>query len=148
MRFEAFRSDDRAIEGLPIRLVIAIVVGVASLSIMMSMLSGVGTLGTTELDVEPDEEVIGTGYNSVDLTVIDDQGDPVEGATVIVSSGTASIDGVVNEESDADGEATVEIRPELRDNQDKGTLDIDINPPAGTEYEDQRENTELLVIDD
>ncbi len=148
MRFEAFRSDDRAIEGLPIRLVIAIVVGVASLSIMMSMLSGVGTLGTTELDVESDEEVIGTGYNSVDLTVIDDQGDPVEGATVIVSSGTASIDGVVNEESDADGEATVEIRPELRDNQDKGTLDIDINPPAGTEYEDQRENTELLVIDD
>lgn len=148
MRFDAFRSDDRAIEGLPIRLVIAIVVGVASLSIMMSMLSGVGTLGTTELDVEPDEEVIGTGYNSVDLTVIDDQGDPVEGATVIVSSGTASIDGVVNEESDADGEATVGIRPELRDNQDKGTLEIDINPPAGTEYEDQRENTELLVIDD
>ncbi|MCL9812814.1 DUF7382 domain-containing protein [Natranaeroarchaeum aerophilus] len=148
MRLEAFRSDDRAIEGLPIRLVIAIVVGVASLSIMMSMLSGVGTLGTTELDVEPDEEVIETGYNSVDLTVIDDQGDPVEGATVIVSSGTANIDGVVNEESDADGEATVGISPELRDNQDKGTLEIDINPPAGTEYEDQRENTELLVIDD
>ncbi len=148
MRFDVFRSDDRAIEGLPIRLVIAIVVGVASLSIMMSMLSGVGTLGTTELDVEPDEEVIGTGYNSVDLTVIDDQGDPVEGATVIVSSGTASIDGVVNEESGADGEASVTIRPELRDNQDKGTLEIDINPPAGTEYEDQRENTELLVIDD
>ncbi|MFC7116231.1 carboxypeptidase regulatory-like domain-containing protein [Natronoarchaeum sp. GCM10025703] len=140
--------DDRAIEGLPIRLVIAIVVGVASLSIMMSMLSGVGTLGTTELDVQPDDEVINAGYNSVDLTVIDEQGDAVEGATVIVSSGTASIDGIENEKSDANGEATVSISPELRDNQDKGTLEIEINPPAGTEYEDQRENTELLVIDD
>ncbi len=35
---QRFRSDDRAIEGLPIRLVIALVVGVASLSVMMNMI--------------------------------------------------------------------------------------------------------------
>ncbi len=34
--FEELWRDDRAIEGLPIRLVIALVVGVASLSVMMN----------------------------------------------------------------------------------------------------------------
>ena len=33
----SFRTDRRAIEGLPVRLVIALVVGVASLSVMMGM---------------------------------------------------------------------------------------------------------------
>jgi hypothetical protein len=33
----AFGRDRRAIEGLPIRLVIALVVGVASLSVMLNM---------------------------------------------------------------------------------------------------------------
>ena len=47
--FERFRDDERAIEGLPVRLVIALVVGVASLSVMMSMLSGISGLAVTEI---------------------------------------------------------------------------------------------------
>ena len=35
-----FGDDTRGIEGLPVRLVIALVVGVASLSVMMNMISG------------------------------------------------------------------------------------------------------------
>ena len=34
---EMFRSDTRAIEGLPVRLVVALVVGVASMSVMLNM---------------------------------------------------------------------------------------------------------------
>ena len=36
--FDRFSRDERAIEGLPVRLVIALVVGVASLSVMMNTL--------------------------------------------------------------------------------------------------------------
>lgn len=51
--FEELWRDDRAIEGLPIRLVIALVVGVASLSVMMVFISGLDTMTVTELDVDP-----------------------------------------------------------------------------------------------
>ncbi|MEF8777657.1 MAG: carboxypeptidase regulatory-like domain-containing protein, partial [Natronomonas sp.] len=37
-------DDTRGIEGLPVRLVIALVVGVASLSVMMNMISGISGL--------------------------------------------------------------------------------------------------------
>lgn len=40
----SFRGDTRAVEGLPVRLVIAFVVGVATLSVMLNMVSGVETL--------------------------------------------------------------------------------------------------------
>ncbi|MFC7196258.1 hypothetical protein ACFQL4_19210 [Halosimplex aquaticum] len=39
-RTTTLSQDERAIEGLPIRLVIALVVGVASLAIMMQMIGG------------------------------------------------------------------------------------------------------------
>lgn len=35
---EEFRRDDRAIEGLPIRLVVGVVVGVAALGIMLNII--------------------------------------------------------------------------------------------------------------
>ena len=38
-RKRRFAADTRGIEGLPVRLVIALVVGVASLSVMMNMFS-------------------------------------------------------------------------------------------------------------
>ncbi|MCW8173338.1 hypothetical protein D8S78_20990 [Natrialba swarupiae] len=49
----SFADDDRAIEGSPIGLVIALIIGVMSLRIMLRILGGVDTFeGTTEVDVE------------------------------------------------------------------------------------------------
>ncbi|SNZ06742.1 hypothetical protein SAMN06269185_1272 [Natronoarchaeum philippinense] len=144
---EAFISDDRAIEGLPIRLVIALVVGVASLSIMMSMLGGIGTLGATELDAQPNEEVIDAAEQSLSVTVVDESGEPVEGATIVVDGDSAQLDEIATGTSGADGSASVRIDPELRQNQDRGTLKIDIKPPSGTDFQDERQNTEVLVVD-
>ncbi len=42
-------ADRRAIEGLPVRLVIALVVGVASLSVMMGMIGDIDGLAATEI---------------------------------------------------------------------------------------------------
>jgi hypothetical protein len=81
-----FAADDRAIEGLPIRLVIALVVGVATMSVMLNMLSGAQGLVVSELDVKPSPDVIEPGEQELTLTVVDDDGDPVEGATAIVKT--------------------------------------------------------------
>ncbi|QIB73057.1 carboxypeptidase regulatory-like domain-containing protein [Halogeometricum borinquense] len=142
-----FAADDRAIEGLPIRLVIALVVGVATLSVMLNMLSGVQGLAVTELDVKPDPDVMTPGEQDISILVVDPDGDPVEGATVVVKDGTADIKSVVTNKTGEGGTATVTVAPKLRSNQEDGTLIIDVKPPAGSQFVDRRENTNILVVE-
>jgi hypothetical protein len=142
-----FRRDERAIEGLPVRLVVALVVGVASLGLMMNMLTGIQGLGVTELDVRPDPDVVEPGSQSIELTVVGPEGDPVPGATVVVKGGGASLEeGVVTAETDDAGVASVEVTPRLLDHQQDGTLVVELKPPSGSEYVDRRGNTEILVV--
>lgn len=141
-----FAADDRAIEGLPIRLVVALVVGVATMSVMLNMLSGVQGLAVTELDVKPSPDVVTPGEREISLVVVDSDGDSVEGATVVVKGGTADLDGIVNERTGADGSATVTISPSLRPNQEDGTVVIDVKPPARSQFVDRRANTRILVV--
>ncbi|MFC7204764.1 carboxypeptidase regulatory-like domain-containing protein [Haloferax namakaokahaiae] len=143
---EAFQSDTRAIEGLPIRLVIALVVGVAAMSVMLNMLSGVQGLATSELDVKPDPDVVTPGPQDITFTVVDHEGNPVEGATVVVKSGTADIEKVEHKKSGDGGEATIHLDPELGPNREDGTLVVDVKPPAGSSFVDRRDNTEILVV--
>ncbi|MFB6154448.1 MAG: Ig-like domain-containing protein [Haloferacaceae archaeon] len=145
---ENFRSDTRAIEGLPVRLVVALVVGVASLSVMLNMISGIHGLAVTELGVRPSPDVVTPGEQTVEVTVVDPEGSPVSGATVIVRSDTARIDGVVTAKTNADGVATVTVAPHLGPNQSDGTLEVDVKPPAGHgQFVDRRENTKVLVVE-
>ncbi|WP_435334778.1 DUF7382 domain-containing protein [Haloarchaeobius sp. TZWWS8] len=148
MRFDRLTRDSRAIEGLPIRLVIALVVGVASLSVMMNILSGIGGLAVTEVDAQPDPDVIRPGDQSVTITVVDTNGEPVTGATVVVSGETARLDGIETAKTGEDGGATLQLAPTLGPNQESGTLKILIKPPAGSEFVDQRGNTDILVVED
>ena len=142
----SFRTDRRAIEGLPVRLVIALVVGVASLSVMMGMIGNINGLAATELDAQPQPEVTTPGEQSIDVAVIDPDGARVADATVIVRSGSARIDGVATARTDSEGVATVDVRPELGPNQPDGTLTVEVKPPAEGDYVDERENTEVLVV--
>jgi len=146
--FERFNADERAIEGLPIRLVIALVVGVASLSVMMNTLSGLTTLGVSELDVRPDPEVVGPEPNAIAVRVVDPEGDPVANATVVATGGTASLEGIRTATTGTQGRAEVEIAPSLGPNQDEGTVTFDVKPPASGQYTDKRENTKVLVVAD
>jgi len=143
---DAFRTDQRAIEGLPIRLVIALVIGVASLSVMMNMLTGIQGLSTTELDVRPEPEVIEPGERSIELTVVGADGSAVADATVLVKSGSAALDGVAQGTTGEDGTVSIAVDPTLRANQDEGTLIVTVKPPAGSGYVDRRGNTKVLVV--
>jgi len=143
-----FREDERAIEGLPIRLVIAFVVGVASLSVMLNMISGVGSLGVSELNARPAPDVVAPGAQTVTVTAVDANGDPVTGATVVVSGDTATLDGVRVARTGPHGNASLSIDPRLGPNREQGTLSIAVKPPAGSDYADERKNTAILVVRD
>ena len=138
--------DERAIEGLPIRLVIALVVGVACLGVMMSTISGLGTLQVNEVDVEPDPEVMSQGGGSVTVTVVGPQGAPVSDATVVAKSGTATIDSVKTASTGSNGQASLSLSPSLGPNQEEGSITFSVKPPAGGNYRDEQANTELLVV--
>lgn len=140
--------NERGIEGLPIRLVVALVVGVASLSVMMSTLSGVATLGVTELDVRPTPEVVAPGSTSVTVTVVGPDGDRVAGATVIARGDTARLGNVTTATTGPNGNTTLSLDPGLGPNQPDGTVTFDVKPPAGSGYVDRRGNTDLLVVRD
>ena len=139
--------DERAIEGLPIRLVIAVVVGIAALGVMMSTISGLGSLGVDEVDVRVQPDVVDQGETTLSLAVVDHEGEPVANATVIARSGTARLDGLTTARTDYKGQATVSVSPSLRQNQMEGTIELDVKPPSGS-YADRRENTPVLVIRD
>lgn len=145
------RTDDRAIEGLPVRLVIALVVGVAALSVMMGMIDGISGVGMTEIDVELDEDdaVIDPGDSEqVAVRVVDGDGEPVAGARVVVRGDTATLDDgpIVSDRTDEDGTVELDVEPEMPDYQTEGALTVTVKPPAGSDYVDRRSNTEILVI--
>ncbi len=139
-------QDDRAIEGLPIRLVIALVVGVACLSVMMTVIDGMETFESTELETHPEPEIIPEDETDVTVTVTDSDGNTISGATVIAEGDTASLPEIVTAETDENGNATVSLDPSLHQNRDRGEIALDIRPPEG-DYTDDRENTGILVLD-
>ncbi|MFB6163783.1 MAG: carboxypeptidase regulatory-like domain-containing protein [Haloarculaceae archaeon] len=146
--FDRFRANERAIEGLPIRLVIALVVGVASLSVMMNTISGLSAIGVTELDVKPSPEVVGPGQQSLTVQVVTPEGEPVADATVVAKGGTATLASIRTATTGANGTATLSVAPRLGPNQDEGTVTLSVKPPAGGQYVDERENTKVLVVAD
>jgi hypothetical protein len=146
VRTRRLATDDRGIEGLPVRLVIALVVGVASLGVMMNMVSGLSGLGVTELDTQPTPEVTGPGPGNVTVSVVDPDGSGVSNATVVARGGSATLDGPRIARTDSNGTATFRLDPGLGANQAEGTVVFRVKPPASSSYVDRRENTVLLVV--
>ncbi len=146
MSVRKLQDDNRAIEGLPIRLVIALVVGVACLSVMMTVIDGMETFESTELETQPEPEIIHEEPTDVTVTVVDSNGDTIAGATVIAEGETASLPDLATAETGDDGNATLSLDPRLSENRDRGEISLDIRPPEG-DYTDDRENTGILVID-
>jgi len=140
--------DERAIEGLPIRLVIALVVGIACLAVMMNVIGGLNTFGSTELDTDPEPEIIEAGNTTdVQVTVLDPGGDPIQNATVVATGDSAQLPGIHTATTGENGTAVLaNLSAELRPNQDRGTIDLDIRPPSDGDYTDDRGNTGIMVI--
>jgi hypothetical protein len=140
--------DERAIEGLPIRLVIALVVGIACLAVMMNVIGGLNAFGSTELDTDPEPEIIEAGNETdIEVTVLDPGGDPIQNATVVATGDSAQLPGIRTAATGENGTAVFSgVVAGLQPNQDRGTIHLDIRPPSDGDYTDNRENTDILVI--
>jgi hypothetical protein len=146
-------ADERAIEGLPIRLVIALVVGIAALAIMMGLLNGLPSLQDNEVDVDYVGEPVVEDDGDITMTVIDDDGSPVSDATVFLESDSAELDGTYYETTGSDGNVTFDfgsgpdqVTVDWRSNQNSGELAVDIDPPSDGDYSDSSGNSGLTVI--
>ncbi|MFC7141669.1 hypothetical protein ACFQMA_17755 [Halosimplex aquaticum] len=169
-RTTTLSQDERAIEGLPIRLVIALVVGVASLAIMMQMIGGLGFNTQKEVTVEiTSNSIASTGGSPVTVTVMTEEGDPVRNAQVLIESGTLTVtNGPVqmypdsasspgpsadNGKMKTSGSICASCsspgsgRPKVdfRSDQDKGTIKFDIVLQGDGNYKDKKPNPELVV---
>lgn len=151
----SFSDDDRAIEGLPIRLVIALIIGVVSLGIMLQILGGIdGFEGDTEVDVEFEDDVVDLGdgdhTDPFTVSVVDEDGNEVTDATIIATAGDAQMDGaLVDSTGEGSNEADFRFADEnlrLPPDQDTGTVEFSVEPPSGTSWADDEPNNELLVI--
>jgi len=150
----SLHEDERAIEGLPIRLVIALVVGVASLAVMMQILGGIGPVGQQEVTFEHSGDAVqaaSSGLTLSDGTVTTKQGDPVESAQVYIESGSLTLDDpVILGTSDENGELSSSspssgISPEWRPDQQKGTVKILVEPPSSGNFKDDEPNGKIMV---
>ncbi len=160
---DSLSDDNRAIEGLPVRLVIALVVGVAALGIMMTIMGDVGDIGTNDVtyDVaDPDTDEL-TVYLSVPagsaehldnetITVVDDAGQIVPNAQVILTAGdNARLSEPLTFITDDDGQAqlsTSDNELSMPREHTTGTLDVEIIPPSGTDLEDSSTNPPITVV--
>ena len=154
----SLREDDRAIEGLPIRLVIALVIGVVSLGIMLQILGGIDTFeGDTEVDVEFEAETLEAGSDeakSFSVFVVDEDGNEVPDATVVAVPGAARMDDALVEGTDDPDTDENEVEFDFEEvdlalppDQHTGTVEFEIQPPTGTNWADDEPNEELLVTD-
>ena len=158
---EALLADERAIEGLPIRLVVAVAVGVAALGIMTGMLAGFDGFRTTEVTVEASDELVVSGSGStepVTLAVVTEDGQPVESAQLLVTEGSLPLaNGPVDLQTGPDSNevrlaigspdpgADGHVTAEFRTGQRRGTLEIEVIPPSG-DLRDEEANPELVVV--
>lgn len=152
----SFVDDDRAIEGLPIRLVIALIVGVMSLGIMMQILGGIdGFEGNTEVDVEFDDSTIDTDADDISVYVVDEDGNEVTDAVIVAEAASARMDGALDRETGHcngcdDNEVQFEFNTngnlELPPDQSTGEIKFLIQPPADSNWADDEPNNRLLVV--
>lgn len=149
-------KDKRGIEGLPMRLIIIVVVAAVVLAAILAMMKYVTPTGTLQVSYEfVSGSVSGgtvTGSGSVIMVdvngmqalddinfkikvkVVDANGNPVSGATVILSgAGTAAAG-----ETLGDGEITIEVKnAELAENQETAYMKVEVKASGYNKYVDE-----------
>jgi hypothetical protein len=154
MRMKRLLDDDRGVEGLPVRLIVVLVVGVIALAAMVAAMNGFKpqkTLSATITEVNSKQgnllRVQSSDEGSMNKTwsctvkVTDDKGNPISGASVIIHGMGGAGSDVTNDEGSAFVDNTNSI--ELNANQDSGYLTMEVS--ASGYYTYKNENA-LAVI--
>ncbi len=114
-----FLSDARGVLGLPLRMVVALIIGGAALgTVTYYTAMHCWTPGHLKVAYEPD--VVEEGPTSITVTVNDADGTPVQDASVAVTGLGAGGGNTTN----AEGTAVIRVTSQLPDGRREGYLDI------------------------
>lgn len=143
---------------MPIRLVVAITVGTAAMSMLVPMLDAVEETERHEVTVEPDSKHVVLDTESperVTVDVVTADGQPVQESTVVFSAGSAPLtDGPYTVETGPDsnrvtvrvGESPVaDLTVDFRTTQRRGTIEIGVVPPADEAFSERADHPEITV---
>lgn len=139
---------------MPIRLLVAITVGIATFSLLVPLSDDVADAETTEVTVEPEPAQIQPGTN-VTIAVVTADGEPVEDATVVVRGRSLPVENDPLTFRTGPNSHTVTLRVtrgasgdvpvDFRQTQRRGTINFDVVAPTDA-YVDDRGNPEVTVI--
>lgn len=149
-----FRSNDEAVEGLPVRLIVVLVVGVIALAAMVAAVNGFKpqkALSATVYQVSGKDGnmlmVPKAGSGPVEhewtcrVKVVDAGGNPVEGASVIVHG----LSGAGSDVTDRYGVAYLQKtnNVNLNSNQNSGYMTLEVSAPG---YNTFRNENAIAVV--
>jgi len=145
------RSDERAVEGMPVRLLVAVTVGVAAVTLLLPLPQDVADEEAAELTVEPEQTQIRLGEN-VTVAVVTESGRPVEDATLLVRGRSLRVPGepYTVETGEHSNTVTLQIGTTIpaafRPTQRRGTIAFEVLLDGSASYTDDRTNPEVTVI--
>lgn len=141
-------EDDEAVEGLPVRLIVVLVVGVIALAAMVAAVNGFKPqkmMSASVIEVGGKDGnlliVPKVGYGPIEhnwicrVLVIDADGNPITGASVIVHGMSGAGGGV----TDKDGEAYLTKTNDvlLNANQNSGYMTLEVSAPGYNNYKNE-----------
>lgn len=115
-------SNDGALEGLPLYLILLVVIAGVATAIIVGWMSSAQSTELDNIEVDEDDRVISTASGqNIDVTAYDRDGNGLEGVFVTLEG----CDVVESGETDADGTYTFEgIDPQLSQNQNFGEIEV------------------------
>ncbi len=144
-----FLQDDSAVEGLPIRLIIALVIGVVVLGAMVSAISqfkppkslSANVISSGAGELKRGNLIAVKGFGEVNspfkvlVRVVDVDGNPVSGASVAITGLGGAGSNVTNSTGYALVESASDIN--LNENQNEGYLSIEVTASGYTNYRNE-----------
>ncbi len=153
MRKKGFLNDEDGVEGLPVRLIVVLVIGVIALAAMVSALNGFKpqkTMSASVIEVSGKEGNMLTieqaGFGTVNrswtckVKVTDSNGDPVDGASVVMYG----LGGAGSDKTNKTGGAYLTKTNDvvLNSNQNSGYMTMEVTAPGYSSYK----NENALVV--
>jgi hypothetical protein len=144
---------------MPIRLVVAITVGTAAMSLLVPMLDTVEQTQQTSVTVEPDSQQVvldpETAMENVTIAVVSGEGEPIPDSSVIVSERSLPlVDGPQTFETGPDSHETTvsigetaeaDVTVAFQKSQQRGTIELDVHPPGSGDYKVRSDQPEVTV---
>jgi len=143
-----FVEDEEAVEGLPVRLIVVLVVGVIALAAMVAAVNGFKPqkmMSASVIEVGGKDGnllvVPKVGYGPVEhnwtcrVLVIDADGNPISGASVIVHGLSGAGGGVTDKNGEAYLTKTNDVL--LNANQNSGYMTLEVSAPGYNNYKNE-----------